>query len=45
MQSGLIALVVCCRDPIAIIAIVDEVGSDIGLTQSEKSKIHVFIHE
>ena len=45
MQSELIALADCCREIIPVIAIVDEVGAAIGLTQSKNSKMHVCIHE
>ena len=45
MQSELIALEACCRDLILIIVMVDGLGTDIGLTQYENSKMHVCIHE
>ena len=45
MHSEVIALSSCCQEIIPIIAMVDEVGAAIGLTQSENSKMHVCIHE
>ena len=41
----MIALAACCQELIPVIAMVDEVGTDMGLTQSDNSKMHVCIHE
>ena len=45
MQAAVIALAACCRELMPIIDMVDEVGTTFGLTQSEKTKMHVCIHE
>ena len=45
MKSEVVSLAACFRELIPIIAMVDEVGADIGLIQSDNSKIHVCIHE
>ena len=45
MQSEVIDLAVCCQDLIPIIAIVDEVGAAIGLTQYDNSKMHMCIYK
>ena len=45
MQSEVIDLVACCQEIITIIVMVDEVGSDVGLAQSENPKMHVCIHD
>ena len=45
MQAEVIALAGCCRELMPIIDMVDEVGTAVGLTQSEKTKMHVCIHE
>ena len=41
----MIVLAGCCRELMPIIDMVDEVGTAVGLTQSEKTKMHVCIHE
>ena len=45
MESYVIALAACFRELIPIIAVVDEVGAAVGLTQSNNSKILLCIHE
>ena len=45
MQAEVIALAACCRELIPIIDMVQEVGTAVGLTQSENSKMYVCIHE
>ena len=45
MQAEIIALAACCRELIPIIDLVDEVGTAVGLAQSENPKMHVRIHE
>ena len=45
MQAEVIALAGCCRELMPIIDMVDEVGTAVGLTHSEKTQLHVCIHE
>ena len=41
MQAEVIALADCCGELTSIIDMVQEVGTAVGLTQSESSKMHV----
>ena len=45
MQYEVIAFAACCRVLIPIIDMVNEIGSAIGLSTSEKTEMHVSIHE
>ena len=45
MQAEVIAFAACCRVLIPIIDMVKEIGSAVGLSTSEKTEMHVSIHE
>ena len=45
MHSEVIDLADCCQEIITIIVMVDDVGADIGLAQSDNSRMHVCIHD
>ena len=45
MQSEVISLAACCRELIPIVNMVKEIGSAVGLTTAESTKMHVCIHE
>ena len=45
MQTEVIALAACCQELMPIIDMVHVVGTVVGLTQSENTKMHVRIHE
>ena len=45
MESEVVALAACCRELMPIIDMVDEVGKAVGLSRSEKTNMHIVIHE
>ena len=45
MQSEVISLAACCRELIPIVNMVEEIGSAVGLSTAESTKMHVCIHE
>ena len=45
MQAEIIVLAACCRELMPIINMVHVVGTAVGLTHSENTKMHVTIHE
>ena len=45
MQAEVIALAACCRECIPIVAMVKEVGTGVGLSTSESTKMYMCIHE
>ena len=45
MQSEVISLTACFREPIPIVNMVKEIGSAVGLSTAESTKMHVYIHE
>ena len=45
MHAEVVALAACTRELIPIIDIVGEIGSAVGLSSSEQTKMHVCIHE
>ena len=45
MQAEVINFSTCCQELMPIINVDDEVGTTVGLTQSETQKANVFIHK
>ena len=45
MEAEVVAFASCCRELFPIIDLVDEVGNAVGISSSDKAKMHIIIHE